>query len=170
MSASSLGAEFRTNAEVLRAFGRAAGARAAASEVRPAQVDAFLAGKGPRTRTWHKKLGILRAFYQYAVSRGYVAAAPLPVWVPKPPPPFVPYIYSHDELRRLLAAADADLRPRSALEPVTLRTALANFKSAVEKNADRGDAWAQSVSTALDAVERAALNFQIRSPRIAIDR
>lgn len=120
----SLGAPFETAAGVLQAFGRAVGAQADAAGVRPEQVDAFLLGKGPRTLTWHKKLGILRAFYQYAASRGYVAATPLPTVIPRRPPPFVPYIYSHDDLRRLFAAVDADPRPRSGLEPVTVRAIL----------------------------------------------
>jgi integrase/recombinase XerD len=119
-----LGAQFHTDAQVLRAFGRAAGARADVAHVRPEQVTAFLTGSGPMTRTWHKKFGVLRSFYQYAISRGYVAAAPLPAVLPKRPPPFVPYIYSRDDLRRLPEAADADHRPWLGLEPVTLRTIL----------------------------------------------
>lgn len=117
-----LGAQFQTNAQVLRAFGNAIGAGADITDVRPEQVDAFLLGKGARTVTWHKKLYILRPFYHYAVTRGYVTAAPLPAIIPKKPPPFIPYIYSREDLRRLLEAADADCRPRAGLEPVTLRT------------------------------------------------
>ena len=107
---------------VLRAFGRAVGAGADIADVRGEQVDAFLAGTGPITRTWHDKYNTLRVFYRYAVSRGYVATAPLPVVIPKRPPPFVPYIFSHEDLRRLLQAVDSVQRRRSSLEPVTVRT------------------------------------------------
>lgn len=118
----SLGERFATNAQVLRAFGRAVGAAADATEVRAEQVSAFLAGAGPVTSAWHIKHNALLGFYRYAVSRGYVAVAPLPSVIPKRPPPFVPYIYSRKELRRLLDAADSYQRNRSCMEPVTMRT------------------------------------------------
>jgi integrase len=67
---------------------------------------------------------VVRTFYRYAVSRHYVAAAPLPRVIPKRPPPFVPYIYSHDDLLRLLQAVASDRRHRTSLEPITTRTIL----------------------------------------------
>src|SRR5258708_23744401 len=120
----SLGMNFRSNAYVLRAFGRAIGAKADVADVRAKQVNAFLAGTGPITRTWHTKHSILRTFYRYAVSRGYCVTAPLPTVIPKLPPRFVPYVYSHDELRRLLHAAEADQRRCICLEPLTMHTIL----------------------------------------------
>jgi site-specific recombinase XerD len=85
-------------------------------------VDAFLAGAGPRTRTWHIKLSVLRCFYRYAVSRGHVAAAPLPAVVPKRPPRFVPYVYSREDLGRLLGATSLLQRRACSIEPLTMRT------------------------------------------------
>ncbi|HYT88458.1 MAG TPA: tyrosine-type recombinase/integrase [Gemmataceae bacterium] len=120
----SLGAKFRSNAQVLRAFGNAVGAATDIADVRAEQVDAFLLGKGVRTSSWHTKLYILRPFYHYAVTRGYVGTPPLPSVVPKRPPPFVPYIYSNEDLRRLLEAADAERPPHLALDSATLRTVL----------------------------------------------
>jgi site-specific recombinase XerD len=117
-----LGERFQTNADILRAFGRALGAGADVAEVSPERVNTFLAGTGPITSSWHIKHNALRGFYGYAVSRGYVATAPLPAVVPKRPPPFVPYIDSHEELRRLLKAPDSFHCARSCLEPVTVRT------------------------------------------------
>ena len=119
-----LGERFQTNATILRAFGRAIGPRADVAAVRTEQVSAFLAGAGPITSAWHSKHNALLGFYRYATSRGYVAAAPLPAVLPKHPPPFVPYIYSLDELRRLLRATDLYQRHRSSMEPVTVRTVL----------------------------------------------
>src|SRR5580704_11991261 len=89
----SLGEKHKTDGRTLRAFGRSIGTKAKLADVCFKQVNAFLAGNGPITLTWHIKLGVLRVFYAYAVSRGYVDAAPLPVVIPKRPPAFIPYIY-----------------------------------------------------------------------------
>ena len=107
----------------LRAFGRFIGANAEIADVSPAQVNRFLVGAGPVTLTWHIKLGSLRSFYQYAISRGYVDKSPLPTTFPKRPPVFVPHVYSHEELTRLLQAARGFERP-SSLEPGTLHLIL----------------------------------------------
>lgn len=118
----SLGELQGSNAGTLRAFGRFIGAGADAGGVRAERVDAFLAGTGPRTLIWHIKLSVLRPFYRYAVSRGYVTASPLPATTPRKPPPFVPYIYSGDEIRRLLDATPLLHRPRFCIAPPTMRT------------------------------------------------
>ena len=102
----------------LRGFGRCVGPNVEVANVSPEQGNSFLAGTGPITLSWHIKLSGLRSFYGYAVSRGYVGKAPLPAIVPKRPPTFVPYVYSHDELARLLQAAKSF--ERSSLEPGTL--------------------------------------------------
>ncbi len=81
----SLGEIQATNAQTLRMFGRFIGIAADVAEVRSDQVSAFLAGKGQRTLTWHHKLGVLRSFYRYAVSRDYVPSAPLPTVTGKEP-------------------------------------------------------------------------------------
>lgn len=117
-----LGESFQTNAIILRAFGRAIGARADSAAVRARQVRAFLDGTGPITSGWHVRHNALLGFYRYAVSRGHVAVSPLPAVLPQRPPPFVPHIYTREELRRLLGATDSYQRVRSTMEPVTMRT------------------------------------------------
>ena len=117
----SLGTAFLTDAMILRAFGRTLGARARIAEVRPQQVEAFLGETRPVTITWHTKFRRLRSFFHYAVSRGYLAVTPLPTAIPRRPPPFVPYIFSHEELRRLFQVIDADQR-KTCLEPVMMHT------------------------------------------------
>jgi integrase/recombinase XerD len=117
-----LGERCKTQASVLRAFSRSIGPGADVRDVRAEQVSAFLAGSGPFTLTWHHKYSILLCFYRYAVSRGYATSTPLPAVVPRRPPPFVPYIYSQEDLRRLLEATDTCRRHRGSVEPVTART------------------------------------------------
>jgi integrase/recombinase XerD len=117
-----LGERCQSNASMLRAFGRDIGPDADIRDVRAEQVSSFLTGSGSVTYTWHCKHSTLRGFYRYAISRGYVATAPLPTVVPPRPSAFVPYIYSHQELCRLLVATDTYQRHRSSMEPVTIRT------------------------------------------------
>lgn len=117
----SLGSSFITDASVLRAFGRTRGPRASIASVCVHHVEAFLGKARPVTKTWFNKLSCLRCFFRYAVSRDHISAAPLPTVIPKRPPLFVPYIYTREELRRLLQMVES--HPRSTtLEPATLRT------------------------------------------------
>jgi integrase/recombinase XerD len=117
----SLGTAFLTDAMILRAFGRTNGSRARIADIRLHQVESFLGKTRPVTITWHTKFRRLRSFFQYAVSRGYLAVAPLPTTIPKQPPPFVPYVFSREELRRLFEVIDADQR-NTCLKPATMHT------------------------------------------------
>ncbi|MGH2406100.1 MAG: tyrosine-type recombinase/integrase [bacterium] len=119
----SLGMRFRSEAELLRAFSRTIGPLDLAA-VTPDAVRAFIAGSGPVTAFWRQKWVILRGFYRFALSRGFATASPVPVTLPQLPPPLTPYIYSSEELTRLLAATDTLQEPRSPLRTLTFRTLL----------------------------------------------
>ena len=99
----SLGMRFATEARTLKSFYRSLD-DVDVNQVEPARVCAYLAGAGPVTRFWHRKLGALRGFYRFALARGYATCSPLPSAVPEQPPAFVPYIYSRDDIKRLLEA------------------------------------------------------------------
>jgi integrase/recombinase XerD len=120
----SLGERFHTNGKVLRSFCRALGRRIDVDDVRADQVDAFLAGKGSLTRSWYVRYSALLGFYRYALTRGYAKDSPLPVAIPKRPQPFVPYIYSREELKRLLEGALTYQKNRGRLEPLVIKTLL----------------------------------------------
>jgi integrase/recombinase XerD len=115
----SMGMRFHTEARTLRSFCRAMG-EISVTEIAPGRVQAYIAGTGPVTRFWHRKHEVLRGFYRFAMARGYAASSPLPKIIPKPPH-FVPYIFSHDELQRLLDATACCESPRSKLQPFTCR-------------------------------------------------
>jgi integrase/recombinase XerD len=119
----SMGMRFRTEARTLRSFCRAVG-DVTMQEVDADRVAAFLAGTGPITRFWERKHSVLRGFYGFAIARHYVGHAPLPRKVPKPRQAFEPYIYSREELRRLLDAVVANDHPRSHIDPETYRVLL----------------------------------------------
>ena len=120
----SAGADFRSSERLLATFCRAAGDEAKVADVGEEQVAAFLRGNGTFTRYWHRKHSALLGFYRYAVSRGYANQLPMPTVVPKQPPAVVPYIYSQDELRRLLDATERYRKHQFLLEPRTFRTLL----------------------------------------------
>jgi hypothetical protein len=96
------GAKFTTGANLLRQFLGHADGDAECDAVSTAQVLAFLAGAGPLTRHRENKYYTLAGFWRHAISRGHATRSPLPNGEPKSPPRTPPYIYSRDELRRLL--------------------------------------------------------------------
>lgn len=119
-----LGERCSTTENILRSFSRAVGPRTPVTRIRREAVAEFLAGSGPITRTWHFKYRALKGFFKFAVSRGHTDKAPLPTELPKCPSSFVPYIYSHEELRRLFEAIPSYQRFPGRLEPPTLRAIL----------------------------------------------
>jgi integrase len=118
-----MGMRFHTEARTLRSFCRASG-DVTMQEITAEQLLAFLAGTGPVTRYWERKHSALSGLYRFAVARGYVDHSPLPRSVPRPQQAFVPYIYTHEELRRLLDAVAANDNPRCRIDPDTYRTIL----------------------------------------------
>ncbi len=117
----SLGMRFATEARTLKSFYRSLG-DVDMSQVESDRVYAYLAGKGPITRFWHRKLDALRGFYRFALTRGYATRSPVPTSVPEQPQTFVPYIYSRDDIKRLLVATAG--RERCNLSSLTCRTLL----------------------------------------------
>ena len=117
----SLGMRFTTETRTLKSFSRTLGDRDM-DQVDSGQVHMYLAGKGPVTRFWHRKLDALRGFYRFALARGYATSSPLPLTAPQQPLPFAPYIYSRDEIKRLIAATAG--RERCNLSSPTCRTLL----------------------------------------------
>jgi integrase/recombinase XerD len=114
-----MGMRFHTEARTLKSFCRTIGDTDLA-DVPADRVHAYIAGAGPVTRFWHRKHEVLRGFYRYVIARGYVHCSPLPKIVPKPPE-FVPHIFTHEELQRLLDASACCESPRSKLRPYTCR-------------------------------------------------
>lgn len=98
-----LGLRSKSARRTLRGFGRQMG-DVPIDTIKPEQVLGFLQGTGPLSSTWRTKYRLLFGFYRFAISRGHVSTSPLPPTLPKFPPQQTPYIYSAEELRRLLDA------------------------------------------------------------------
>ena len=119
-----LGHRFRTEESVLRSFCRAVGDGPIAI-IEAEAVLAFLNGNGPITEYWVKKYRVLSGLYRFALARGLTKVSPLPRAIPNlTTPAFVPYIYSHEELKRLLDAVPAACAGRAPLEEEVFRTLL----------------------------------------------
>lgn len=119
----SLGAVFSADARILRAFVRALGDISLDAIDREA-AHAFCRGTGPPTRWWERKHCTLRDFFAYLVSRGHMCASPTAELAPRIPRSFEPYIYSREELQRLLDATQILEDNRFPLQHATFRTLL----------------------------------------------
>ncbi len=119
----SLGAVFSAETRILRSFARTLG------DISPDAIDreatyAFCRGTGPPTRWWERKHYTLRDFFAYLMAREHMSASPLPEMAPRIPRLFEPYIYSREELQRLLDATEILEDNRSPLQHNTFRTLL----------------------------------------------
>lgn len=119
----SMGEEFDSAASLLKTFCRRMGGDIELADITAEHVQAFLVGTGPLSGYCRRKYDVLRGLYRYAISRGLVNHAPLPSTVPQAPR-FEPYIYTEDEVRRLLTGCASCLNPPRKLEPHTLRAIL----------------------------------------------
>jgi len=118
-----MGSRFHAESAILKAFCKAM-EDVPLAEVKAERVMAYIAGTGHVTRFWHRKHEALRGFYRFAMGRGYAQSSPLPEKLPRPSRVFTPYIYSSDELRRLIKATEPCVSSRTKLQSPTLRTVL----------------------------------------------
>jgi len=88
------------------------------------QVQDFLTGNRPITNHWAKRKSVIACFFRFALSRGHITVYPLPRSSPKLPPPLAPYIYSQEELKRLLDVVPAVCNPRCLLDAYVLRAVI----------------------------------------------
>lgn len=116
-----LGMRYRNEEAILRSFCKMT-ENQPITAIRAETVLAFLNGKGgPITETWLKKYRVLSGLYKFALIREWVMVSPLPRTQPKPISTFVPYIYSHEELKRLLDTVPAACGDRSPVDEKVFR-------------------------------------------------
>ncbi|MGB6026308.1 MAG: tyrosine-type recombinase/integrase [Candidatus Sulfotelmatobacter sp.] len=119
----SLGMLFNSDAVRLRAYVKAVG-DVDIRRIRPAAVRQFLYGVGPVTAYWFSKYHSLNPFYRYAIAHRHVSRSPLPLTKPCEAARFEPYIYTNQDMQRLIDAADSRHRFVWILDPHTVRTLL----------------------------------------------
>ena len=118
------GTKFEEGARHLRLFLKGVDADVSCDAVTREAVHAFLAGTRPLTGYREHKYAVLSGLYHFAISRGYATRSPLPEREsePKAPAPLPPYIYTGQEVRRLLDATDASRARAIQVDGDTLRT------------------------------------------------
>ena len=123
----SQGAKFESGAGLLHRFCNTLSAGINCDAVSREDVCNFLSDSGRLTSYRKNKYGALDGFYRYAISRGYVSESLLPARDEEPKCPLTapPYIFSEDEMQRLLGAIEQTLSHQYCkLDPYTLRTLL----------------------------------------------
>ncbi len=116
----SLGQRFNKSAYELGLFCRHHG-DVEVTNIDPERIRACLqSGRGP-ARFLHHKCYLLRGFFRFAVARGYLPESPLPTTVPREPMAAAPYIYSLEEVRRILSAIPECDDCRCVIAPTTFR-------------------------------------------------
>lgn len=120
------GMALTSGAEVLAMWCRTMGPDTPLVAITDAQLRAFLAGRGPLTRYWHRKHSVLLGVYRYALTRGHIATLPpvLAARPPRAPEACLPYVYTRAEIQRLLDATARFSKPQFHMAPSTFRTLL----------------------------------------------
>lgn len=116
-----LGHRFGHEGVVLQAFCRHVG-DVRVTEIAADRVHVFIRAAHTSPATMVRKYSVLAGLYRYACAR--CRMPPLPPAPPNRPSSFVPYIYSEEELKRLLDAAATICSARSFIEADVLRALL----------------------------------------------
>jgi site-specific recombinase XerD len=90
--------------------------------ISPETVRRFLDAGRPVTAEWFNKFSALKMFFRFVLSRGYATRNPLPLSHPKNPRQFRPYLYSMEEVQKMIRVVDIRHRGKWHLEPCTIRT------------------------------------------------
>lgn len=118
------GLSYRWPAHYLMVLGRQLG-NVPLESIRVRDVLTFLDDPKTSTNTWVAKYRMLRGFFDFWLARGKIDALPMPVKKISREKSFIPYIYTHSEIRILLKAVRACQKaPRCCIDPTTFRTIL----------------------------------------------
>jgi integrase/recombinase XerD len=86
-------------------------------------IASFLDGPKTSPFTWEKKYGLLRSFFDFWLARGEIEVLPLPAKRRTSHRAFIPYIYTHTEIRAFLKATRTSQRNVSCrIDARTVRT------------------------------------------------
>jgi integrase len=159
----SQGFEYSTTGAILLALGKSVG-NLALERVTAREVSTFLDGSKLSPRTWEQRYLLLRAFFDYWLARGEIAVLPMPPRRKAGPPSFVPYIYTHTEIRALLKAVHRNKNESACdIAPLTLRTILIFLYGT-------GAAVGEALQLLVDDVDLGKGTIRIRVKRFRLSR
>lgn len=119
-----LGKKFSHHERHLKALEKFVGKNASINDISSEKISEFLYGNTEVTLLWFSKYSVLKVFYDYALSRGYIKDSPLPIVLPKKPRVFIPYIYSRIELKKIFSTALTYQIRRSHVQPFMIYSLL----------------------------------------------
>src|SRR5450432_3538084 len=121
----SLGKRYSAEVKILAAF-RLSVSDVRLRDIRPEMISRFVERGGTSDETRSKKFRVLSGLFLFAVTRHQLRTSPMPQRPRKRAySSYVPYIYSEDELKRLLAAVPtATANSRYVIDADTLRALL----------------------------------------------
>ncbi|MDH3599030.1 MAG: hypothetical protein OEU26_05250 [Candidatus Tectomicrobia bacterium] len=162
----SLGAGLKSQETILRVFSRTVG-DIPLDAISAEACSTFCRSMGPPTRHWENKHQTLRGFFNYLVSRGYLATSPLQEPGPRALRSFQPYIYSHEELQRLLDATATLTSKRFPLQPLTYRTLILELVPGVLAGKNRPEPRFHTHSVPLTTAKSCGTHFSSLRSRTA---
>lgn len=118
----STGMSYSKGETTYRAFLRTVG-NLPLSKVNANHVSQFLSLSQNSARAFRRKHSLLRRFFEYWAAHGAISGLQMPANRPARPSNFLPYIFSKDEVRRLLRIAPLSKTPNDKIHDRTLRAA-----------------------------------------------
>jgi site-specific recombinase XerD len=160
----SLGFRFRTAGNIVKAFAREAGP-IEIRDVSQHMVAAFLKGLRPPIRSsWHTKHSALAGLVRFSLQRGLLFTSPLPVFVPKRPEYARPYIYSTDEIARILDGSKVlDARNRKSGQAASI--AAPTFRTLILLLYGAGLRLSEALALTVDDVDLSASTLVVRNTK-----
>lgn len=119
----STGMLFATGERTYRSFLRAVG-KHHLSQIDVLDVSKFLGSPQLSTSGFRRRHSLLRHFFEYWAAHGAMAALPMPAVRPAQRSSFLPYIFSREEIRRVLQMASVRRTQNDRIHHATVRTAL----------------------------------------------
>lgn len=117
------GMSYATGYKVYRSFLRTVG-NLSISEIDIHHVLQFLDRPQTSSAAFRTRHSLLRHFFEHWAARGAIAELPMPVNRPAQRSNFSPYIYTKEELRKLVRLAPFSKHPNDKVHHKTIRTAL----------------------------------------------
>ena len=117
------GISFAKGDSIFRAFGRMVG-NISLSRINADHISKFLNRPNTSTRTFRRDHSLLSQFVDYWTAHGAMDCLHMPPNRPPQRSHFLPYIYTREEIRRLLNSAHLTRTPRDQVHHNTLRAAV----------------------------------------------